>query len=202
MSACTCVSLCAHECALTCALMCWASLCYWQGVESNDALYGGSADFTGALRDLRGQIMSQVLDQLAALKKLAAEASTDERPAQSARVGELACDLLACVAIGGLDLTHAPCAAFAVKLVGLAATTQNDMTKDQVAYLARTHASARHAASLAAQTLAASGQSESKALNDLVARTAPGMAGAAAPTPPAPVAAPPAAVDDGEEDSV
>jgi len=173
-------------------------------VESNDALYGGSADFTSALRDLRGQVMSQVLEQLAALKKLAAEASTEERPGQSSRVGELACDLLACIAVGGLDLAHAPCAAFAVKLVGLAATTQNDMTKDQVAYLSRTHASVRKAASLAAQTVAASGQSESKALNDLVARTAPGMAGAAAPTPPpAPVATPPAAtVDDGEEDSV
>jgi hypothetical protein len=182
----------------------------WQGVESNDALYGGSAAFVAALRELRAAVVAQVLAQLAALKERAAAGAAADGAspaAQAARVGELACDLLAAVAVGGLDLGHAPCAAFAAKLVGLAASTQAELRPHQAAYLARTHVSVRQAAARAAQALAAAGQGESKALLDLQARTAPAPAPAAAVAP-AVAAAPRVkavaleAVDDGEEDSV
>jgi len=138
-----------------------------KGVESNDALYAGSADFLEALHELRGTVVHEVLAQLGAMKELA-----NEDKAVGGRVAELAADL-ASTLVDGLGLRQDQVPAFAAKLIDLATKGKDSAAPAGRKYVDATVLRVRALALAAAKEMQSGNKALSKALSDLIAKTSP-----------------------------
>jgi chemotaxis response regulator CheB len=69
-------------------------------VESNDSLYGGSADFINILHEMRTTVLNEILTQLSALKEVSVARNYDR--AIEVKVTLLALDVIS-VLIAGME---------------------------------------------------------------------------------------------------